>query len=135
MGESNSKIQETNENFLKNFQKQFVFVQDHLDNRFGRVKIYQSTLQEGMYIAQKKTFSYNKEEIQQYLDTKLKQNLHYDSPFLLKLYSYQTHDDSAFICGSVNDIETYHELKQIRLFSNSNDNVILCDFTNSISML
>ena len=86
-----------------------MFVQDHIDPRFGRIKIYSQKQFEGNYIAVKKTFTYNKEEIYNFLDINAKQSLKYNSPFLLKLYSYQTHDDNAFICGSVNDIETYHE--------------------------
>ncbi|EGR29105.1 protein kinase domain protein [Ichthyophthirius multifiliis] len=92
--------------FMNQFQAEYIFLQDHIDHRLGRVKIYQGKQEN--YIAVKKVFAQQKDQFKQYIEKTLLKNIQFNNHFLIKLYTFQTHQDDSF-CSQVNDIEIYLE--------------------------
>lgn len=64
MGEINSKPQ-ANQEFLRVFQKEYKEIGEECDARLGNIKVFQGP--EGVLIAVKNTFAYNKEDVESFL--------------------------------------------------------------------
>jgi len=104
MGESNSKPQVDND-FLRNFERDYKEIGEELDNRLGNVKVFQNG--QGDCVATKNAFAQNKDDIENFLSTSLAKALNINCKYLMKLHSYKIHTDDS-MCGSVNGITTYH---------------------------
>ncbi|EGR34313.1 protein kinase domain protein [Ichthyophthirius multifiliis] len=105
MGDKFSKNKESQE-FLDGFKQNYQFVQEHLDNRFGKIKLYQNQFQQ--YVAVKKSSSHNKDEINNFISKNAQFGLQINSPFLIKLNAFETHNENA-MCASINQVITYYD--------------------------
>jgi hypothetical protein len=66
-------------------------IQDHVDNRLGKIKVYQGP-QESL-IAVKKLFANNRDTYKEFLENNLLKSLKYKNRFLKKIYTFKVHTD------------------------------------------